>query len=83
MKKDFPLLQQKIEGKDVIYFDNAATTQKPQSVIDAINNFYTTANANVHRSMNPLADRATEAYENSRKKVAGFINANANCIYTI
>lgn len=71
----FPILKEKINGKDLIYFDNAATTQKPQSVIDAIVEYYTRQNANVHRGVHALSQKATDAYENSRRKIASFINA--------
>ncbi|MFQ5474834.1 MAG: aminotransferase class V-fold PLP-dependent enzyme, partial [Candidatus Nanoarchaeia archaeon] len=69
---NFPLL----DKEKVIYLDNAATTQKPQQVLDAINNHYEHNNANVHRGMHVLATRATDAYEGARKKVAKFINAS-------
>ena len=74
-RKQFPIFKQKINGKPLIYFDNAATTQKPKQVIDAIKNFYETANSNVHRSMNPLGEKATKMYEGARKTVAQFIGA--------
>lgn len=74
LRENFPILKQKMSGQPLIYFDNAATTQKPNLIIDSISLFYKTANANVHRSINPLAERATTAYENARKKIADFIN---------
>ena len=74
-RKQFPIFKQKINGKPLIYFDNAATTQKPKQVIDAIKNYYETANSNVHRSMNPLGEKATKMYEGARKTVAQFIGA--------
>ena len=75
MKYSFPILNKKINNHKMIYFDNAATTQKPQIVIDAISNYYTNINSNIHRSMNPLAEAATEDYEKARTKIAKFINA--------
>jgi cysteine desulfurase/selenocysteine lyase len=74
-RRDFPILQRQINGHPLIYFDNAATSQKPQAVIDATSNFYTHSNANVHRGINPLAEEATKAYEASRDVVAEFIGA--------
>ncbi|WP_286232723.1 SufS family cysteine desulfurase [Thalassotalea sediminis] len=71
----FPLLNQKVNGNDCIYFDNAATTQKPIAVIDAIKAYYQTSNANVHRAAHTLASAATTEFENSRKAVQTFINA--------
>ncbi|MBD3330419.1 SufS family cysteine desulfurase [Candidatus Peregrinibacteria bacterium] len=73
--KDFPILKQKINGKPLIYLDNAATTQKPRKVINAISNFYTKSNANIHRGIHSLSEKATTAFEESRAKVAAFINA--------
>jgi len=75
IRSDFPALNQKVHGKPLIYFDNAATTQKPMQVIEAIKNYYLNDNANVHRGLHTLAERATEAYENARKKIATFVNA--------
>jgi cysteine desulfurase/selenocysteine lyase len=75
IRKDFPILHQKVHGKDLIWFDNAATTQKPQSVIDAISHYYENDNSNIHRASHTLAARATDGYEGARKKVQGFINA--------
>jgi len=74
-KADFPILKQQINGKELIYFDNAATTQKPESVLDAVDNYNRTINANPHRGAHTLSVRATEAYENARAKVKDFINA--------
>ncbi|MBI4117892.1 MAG: cysteine desulfurase [Parcubacteria group bacterium] len=82
MSKDyrsmFPILKKKINGYPLIYFDHSATSQKPQSVIDSVSGFYERHNANVHRSMNPLAQEATDMFENARKKVASFINAKSS-----
>jgi cysteine desulfurase/selenocysteine lyase len=76
IRSDFPILNVKINGKPLIYFDNAATSQKPRQVIEAIENFYFLKNANVGRSLHTLAEEATELYFQSRKKVASFINAD-------
>ena len=75
VRQDFPVLEQKIKGKPLIYLDNAATTQKPKVVIDAISQFYSTTNANVHRGAHTLSDNATELFENARSSVQNFINA--------
>ncbi|MCC3144350.1 cysteine desulfurase [Halanaerobium sp. Z-7514] len=74
-KSDFPILQQKVNGKDLVYLDNAATTQKPQAVIDAVNDYNKNINANPHRGAHILSVRATEAYTQAREKVKNFINA--------
>ncbi|HBC71442.1 MAG TPA: cysteine desulfurase CsdA, partial [Coxiellaceae bacterium] len=71
----FPILQNKINNKPLIYLDNAATTQKPRSVVEAIEHFYFNDNANIHRGIYKLSQRATNAYEKSRKNIAEFINA--------
>ena len=73
IKKDFPILA----GSDLVYLDNAATTQKPQSVLDEVDSLYREANANVHRALYALGSEATERFENSRKKVAKYIGANS------
>ncbi len=75
VRADFPILREKVEGKDLVWLDNAATTQKPQSVIDRISYYYTHENSNVHRAAHTLAERATEALENSREKVQRFLGA--------
>ena len=77
IRKDFPILDQTIKGKPLIYFDNAATSQKPLRVINAITDYYETTNSNIHRGAHYLANKATEAYENSRKIVATHINARS------
>ncbi|MGC8617985.1 MAG: aminotransferase class V-fold PLP-dependent enzyme [Thermoplasmata archaeon] len=77
-KEDFPIFKKKINGKDIIYLDSTATTQKPRQVIDAIVDYYEGSNANVHRSVYKLADEATEVYEKSRSNVANFIGAKDN-----
>ena len=75
VRKDFPILHQKINGHDLVYLDNAATSQKPKSVIDELVNYYSSYNANVHRGAHTLAVKATVAYEEAREKIAAFINA--------
>jgi cysteine desulfurase/selenocysteine lyase len=75
IRKDFPILEKKIHGKQLVYFDNAATTQKPIQVLEAVEQFYRTIYANVGRSVHELGLRATEAYEESRKIVSAFIGA--------
>ncbi len=75
LRKDFPILKRQVNDNPLIYFDNAATTQKPRQVIDAINSFYENSNANVHRAIHTLSLEATDLYENSRQKIAQFINA--------
>src|SRR5881296_2400106 len=75
LRADFPILHQKIHGHPLIYFDNAATTQKPRSVLDALRNYYERDNANVHRGIHELSNRATAAFEAARARAAKFINA--------
>lgn len=75
LKKDFPLLARPMNGKPLVYLDSASTTQKPQVVIDALVNYYTSMNANIHRGVYTLSEQATEAYESTRKAVADFIHA--------
>src|SRR5919106_3171479 len=75
VREDFPILKQKVHGKPLVYFDNGATSQKPQSVIDALNHYYAAENSNIHRGVHYLSERATAAYEAARDKVRGFINA--------
>lgn len=77
VRNDFPILSRSIYGKPLVYFDNAATTQKPYLVIDAISNYYRNDNANVHRGVHYLSQQATGAFEDVRKKVAAFINAGS------
>jgi cysteine desulfurase/selenocysteine lyase len=76
LRAQFPILSKTVDGKPLVYLDNAATTQKPQAVIDAIVDFYTGTNANVHRGAHHLSDEATRRYENARSSVASFINAS-------
>ena len=71
----FPILNRKVKGKDLVYFDNAATSQKPIQVIDALVHYYTHYNANIHRGLHTLADEATAAYEAARVAVQEFIGA--------
>ena len=73
VKRDFPILQQQVHGKPLIWLDNAATTQKPQSVIDRLTHFYEHENSNIHRAAHALAARATDAYEAAREKVRRFL----------
>lgn len=77
IRKDFPILERKIRGKTLVYLDNAATTQKPRSVINALRNFYERTNANVHRAVHTLSYESSQLYEESHKKVAKFIGAKS------
>ncbi len=77
-KSDFPILKQRVNDQPLVYLDNAATTQKPQVVIDTLVDYYTRLNANIHRGNHSLAVQATEAYERARRKVAGYLNAEHN-----
>ena len=83
-RADFPILDQEIHGKPLIYFDNAASSQKPLAVLEALQHYYTHDHANVHRGVHTLSSRATDAYEGARDKVAAFINAahREEIIYT-
>ena len=76
IRKQFPILHQEVNGKPLVYFDNAATSQKPKCVIDALTHYYNTDNSNIHRGIHTLAERATSAFEETRKTVAKFLNAN-------
>ena len=75
VRQEFPILREMPYGKPLVYLDSAATSQKPQAVIDAISGFYSSDNANVHRGVHYLSERATEAYEGARAKAQGFLNA--------
>lgn len=75
IRAEFPVLQQQVNGKPLSYFDNAATTQKPISVINALSEYYEGYNANIHRGIHTLAEKATKAFENTRESVRNFINA--------
>ena len=77
IRRDFPILNQRVHGKPLVWFDNAATTQKPQSVIDAMSYFYSHDNSNIHRGAHTLAARATDAYEQARQKVQVFLGAGS------
>jgi cysteine desulfurase/selenocysteine lyase len=75
IREDFPILKQRVHGKPLVYLDNAATSQKPQAVIDALVNYYTQYNANIHRGVYLLSERSTQAYEDARVKLQRFLNA--------
>jgi cysteine desulfurase / selenocysteine lyase len=75
IREDFPILHEKAHGQPLIYFDNAATSQKPKTVLDALRRYYEHNNANVHRGLHELSSRATEAYEGSRRRVADYLGA--------
>jgi len=77
LRDDFPILNQSVHGQPLIYFDNAATTQKPRAVLDALRHYYERDNANVHRGIHELSNRATSAFEAARSRAAKFINARA------
>jgi cysteine desulfurase / selenocysteine lyase len=78
IREDFPILKETVHGKPLVYFDNGATSQKPQSVIDAIDRYYREENSNIHRGVHHLSERATVAYEAAREKIQGFVNAKAS-----
>ncbi len=84
VREDFPILKQMVNGNPLVYLDNGATSQKPQSVIDAIVNYYTTTNSNVHRGVHTMSQQATDSYEGARAKIRQFINAgdDKEIIYT-
>src|SRR5947208_11216134 len=77
LREDFPILNQQVHGKPLIYFDNAATSQKPRAVIDALVHYYEHDNANVHRGIHELSNRATNAFEAARTRTAKFLNARS------
>jgi cysteine desulfurase/selenocysteine lyase len=79
IRAQFPTLHQKVNGKDLVYFDNAASSQKPQIVLDAISRYYSHENANIHRGVHYLSQEATDKFENTRKSVQAFINAKNSC----
>lgn len=83
VRRDFPILRERVNGRPLVWFDNAATTQKPQSVIDRVSYFYEHENSNIHRAAHELAARATDAYEKAREKVRAFIGASSveECIF--
>jgi cysteine desulfurase/selenocysteine lyase len=78
IREDFPILKEKVHGKPLVYFDNGATSQKPQAVIDAVAHYYRAENSNIHRGVHYLSEQATAAYEAARSKVRQFINARAD-----
>jgi len=78
IRSQFPILTQKINGRDLIYFDNAATSQKPSVVIDKIKNYYEKENANIHRGVHSLSQEATTAYEQARHKISSYLNAKSD-----
>lgn len=80
IRADFPILQRRVNGYPLVYLDNAATSQKPRQVIEALVHYYEYTNANVHRGLHTLAEEATEAYESARAKVARFIGAEPECV---
>jgi cysteine desulfurase/selenocysteine lyase len=84
VRKDFPILHQEVNGKPLVYFDNGASSQKPQQVIDAIVNYYSNYNANIHRGVHQLSQLATSAYEQAREEVRSFLNARetAEIVFT-
>src|SRR5437868_339108 len=78
LRADFPILDQQVHGHPLIYFDNAATTQKPRAVISALREFYEKDNANVHRGIHELSNRSTAAFEAARDRATRFINARSS-----
>ncbi len=83
IRGDFPILSERVNGRQLVWLDNAATTQKPQAVIDRLKYFYEHENSNVHRAAHELAARSTDAYEGAREKVRGFLNASSpnECVF--
>lgn len=79
IREDFPILKTKVRGKDLVYLDNAATSQKPQIVIDALVHYYTHLNSNIHRGVHFLSEKSTQAYEDARLKIKEYINAISAC----
>ena len=84
VRREFPILGRKVGGKDLVYLDNAATSQKPRRVLEALNEYYEEHNANIHRGVHRLSEEATSAYEDSRGKVARFLGApeEAGLVFT-
>ena len=78
IRNDFPILNRKVNNNKLVYLDNAATSQKPNSVIQSLNDYYTNYNSNVHRGVHKLSVEATDEYEKARFKIADFINASSN-----
>src|ERR1051326_8074485 len=77
LREDFPILRERVHGRPLIYFDNAATTQKPRPVLETLRHYYEHTNANVHRGLHELSNRATTAFEAARARAAKFINARS------
>ena len=77
IRKDFPILNKKVNNNKLVYFDNAATTQKPNIVIDSLSNYYRNYNSNIHRGVHTLAEKATQEFEETRSFVKNFINAKS------
>ena len=77
LREEFPILHQKVNGRDLVYFDNAATTQKPKQVIQALVDYYQGYNANIHRGIHTLAEKATRAFEDTREAAAAFVNSKS------
>src|SRR5215813_12636268 len=78
VRADFPILQTKVRGHDLVYLDNAATSQKPRAVIEAITRYYERDNANIHRGLHALSERATADYEEARDRARRFLNAGSD-----
>ena len=78
VRADFPILATQVHGKPLVYLDNAATTQKPRAVIDALSRYYETTNANIHRGVHSLSQRATDEFEAGREAVRRFLNAGSS-----
>src|SRR5687767_14187660 len=77
IRNEFPILHQQVNGRDLVYFDNAATNQKPKRVINALVDYYSGFNANIHRGIHTLAEKATKAFEETRHTARNFINAKS------
>jgi cysteine desulfurase / selenocysteine lyase len=84
VRREFPILDQQVHGHPLVYLDNANTTQKPLSVIEALDHYYRADNANIHRATHLLSERATKAYEGARERIARFFNAQdtAEIVFT-
>ena len=80
VREDFPILRQRVHGRPLVYLDNAATSQKPRAVIEAMERYYTSENSNVHRGVHALSERATDDYEDAREKARRFLNAASNSV---
>ncbi|HTV00919.1 MAG TPA: aminotransferase class V-fold PLP-dependent enzyme, partial [Luteitalea sp.] len=84
VRREFPILDQQVHGKPLVYLDNANTTQKPLSVLEALDHYYRADNANIHRATHLLSERATRAYEGARERIGRFFNARetAEIVFT-